>query len=57
MWRNYAKNRISIVPVILGERIGSNPKYNSEYLEKIVKTKWLKKLEKLEKGENKKWQL
>lgn len=28
--------------------ISSNPKYNSEYLEKIVKTKWLKKLEELE---------
>lgn len=24
--------------------ISSNPKYNSEYLEKIIKTKWLKKL-------------
>lgn len=28
--------------------ISSNPKYNSEYLERIVKTKWLKKLEELE---------
>ena len=28
--------------------ISSNPKYNADYLEKIVKTKWLKKLEELE---------
>ena len=28
--------------------ISSNPKYNSEYLEKIIKTKWMKKLEELE---------
>lgn len=28
--------------------ISSTPKYNAEYLEKIVKTKWLKKLEELE---------
>ena len=28
--------------------ISSNPKYNSDYLEKIVKEKWLGKLEKLE---------
>lgn len=27
----------------------SNPKYNADYIEKIVKTKWLKKLEELEK--------
>lgn len=27
----------------------SNPKYNTDYIEKIVKTKWLKKLEELEK--------
>ena len=26
----------------------SNPKYNADYLEKIIKTKWLKKLEELE---------
>lgn len=28
--------------------ISSNPKYNADYLEKIIKTKWLKKLEELE---------
>ena len=28
--------------------ISGNPKYNSEYLEHIVKTKWLKKLEEME---------
>lgn len=28
--------------------ISSNPKYNSEYLERIIKTKWVKKLEELE---------
>lgn len=28
--------------------ISSNPKYNSYYLENIVKTKWLKKLNELE---------
>ena len=26
---------------------GSNPKYNAEYVENIVKTKWLKKLEEI----------
>ena len=31
--------------------ISSTPKYNAEYLEKIVKTKWLKKLEELEKND------
>ena len=25
--------------------ISSNPKYNSEYLERIIKTKWVKKLD------------
>ena len=28
--------------------ISSNPKYNAGYLEKVIKTKWLKKLEGLE---------
>lgn len=28
--------------------ISSNPKYNADYLEKIIKTKWLKKLEEIE---------
>lgn len=28
--------------------ISSNPKYNSEYLENIIKTKWIKKLNELE---------
>ena len=28
--------------------ISGNPKYNSEYLEHMVKTKWLKKLEEME---------
>lgn len=28
--------------------VSSKPKYNADYLEKIVKTKWLKKLEELE---------
>lgn len=27
--------------------VSSTPKYNAEYLERIVKTKWLKKLEEL----------
>ena len=31
--------------------VSSTPKYNAEYLEKIVKTKWLKKLEELEKND------
>lgn len=31
--------------------ISSNPKYNADYLEKIVKTKWMKKLEELEDGQ------
>ena len=31
--------------------ISSNPKYNSEYLERIVKEKWLGKLEKLEESD------
>lgn len=30
--------------------ISSNPKYNADYLEHIVKTKWLKKLNEMEKG-------
>ena len=30
--------------------ISSNPKYNADYLEKVIKTKWLKKLEELENG-------
>jgi hypothetical protein len=28
--------------------ISSNPKYNADYLEHIVKTKWLKKLNEME---------
>jgi hypothetical protein len=28
--------------------VSSKPKYNAEYLEKIIKTKWIKKLEELE---------
>lgn len=28
--------------------ISSNPKYNADYLENIIKTKWLKKLEEKE---------
>lgn len=28
--------------------ISSNPKYNADYLENIVKTKWLRKLNELE---------
>lgn len=28
--------------------ISSNPKYNADYLENIIKTKWLKKLNKIE---------
>ena len=28
--------------------ISSNPKYNSYYLENIIKTKWLKKLNEME---------
>ena len=32
--------------------ISSNPKYNADYLENIIKTKWLKKLEELERSEN-----
>lgn len=28
----------------------SNPKYNADYLEKIIKTKWIKKLEEIENG-------
>lgn len=28
--------------------ISSNPKYNADYLENIIKTKWLKKLNKME---------
>lgn len=28
--------------------ISTNPKYNSDYLEYIVKTKWLKKLNEME---------
>lgn len=31
--------------------ISSNQKYNAEYLEKVIKTKWLKKLEELEDGQ------
>lgn len=30
--------------------ISSNPKYNADYLENIIKTKWLKKLEELERS-------
>lgn len=30
--------------------ISSNPKYNSYYLENIIKTKWLKKLNEMEKS-------
>ena len=30
--------------------ISSNPKYNADYLENIIKTKWLKKLNEMEKG-------
>lgn len=33
--------------------VSSTPKYNAEYLEKIVKTKWLKKLEELENEQRK----
>ena len=29
--------------------ISSNPKYNADYLENIIKTKWLRKLEEMEK--------
>ena len=32
--------------------ISSNPKYNADYLENIIKTKWLKKLEELERSES-----
>lgn len=28
---------------------GKNPKYNADYVENIVKTKWLKKLEEIDK--------
>lgn len=28
--------------------ISSNPKYNVDYLEKIIKTKWIKKLNEME---------
>ena len=28
--------------------ISSNPKYNADYLENIIKTKWLKKIEEKE---------
>ena len=28
--------------------ISSNPKYNADYLENIIKTKWLKKLNEME---------
>ena len=28
--------------------VSSKPKYNADYLEKVIKTKWLKKLEELE---------
>lgn len=31
--------------------ISSNPKYNSYYLENIIKTKWLKKLNEMEEAE------
>lgn len=33
--------------------ISSTPKYNAEYLERIVKTKWLKKLENMENAHKK----
>ena len=32
--------------------ISSNPKYNADYLEHIVKTKWLKKLNEMEMTNN-----
>ena len=32
--------------------ISSNPKYNADYLEHIVKTKWLKKLNEMEVTDN-----
>lgn len=28
--------------------VSSNPKYNADYLEQIIKTKWLKKLNEME---------
>lgn len=31
--------------------ISSNPKYNSYYLENIIKTKWLKKLNEMEEAQ------
>lgn len=36
--------------------LASNAKYNADYIENIVKTKWLKKLKEIEKREFEKWQ-
>lgn len=52
---NYMIKKMRETEIIRGKKLGqpvavksANPKYNADYIEHIVKTKWLKKLEQLE---------